>query len=134
MKKTTIILFVFTSFSLLLSAQSIPKTEVDDQVETSLPDFPKLTSTGNSFQDEMNYALAKENWINQNPRAFEAIMNAASVDALPGFPQKIKTGNPETDDATFKIAKEEWYLEYPEMLKFFYENNAKKYTPNFDKN
>jgi hypothetical protein len=134
MKKTTIILFFFTSYSLFLSAQSTPKTEFEKQMEISLPDFPKLTNTGNAFEDEKSYALAKENWINQNPRAFEAIMKANSVDALPGFPQKIKTGNPDTDDAAFKIAKENWYQEYPEMLKLFYENNAKKYTPNFDKN
>lgn len=134
MKKTTIILFFFTSFSQFVSAQLTPKTEVEIQMEIALTDFPKLISTGNAFEDEKNYVLAKENWINQNPRAFEAIMNATSVDALPGFPQKIKTGNPETDDAAFKIAKEKWYQEYPEMLKFFYENNAKKHTPNFDKN
>ncbi len=134
MKKTTIILFLLTSITKLVGAQTTPKAEVENQIAISIPDFPKLTSTGNAFEDEKNYSIAKENWISQNPRAFEAIMNAVSVDALPGFPQKNKTGNPETDDAAYKIAKDKWYQDYPEMLKLFYENNAKKHPNNFDKN
>jgi hypothetical protein len=134
MKKTTIILFLLTSVTKIVSAQSVPKNEVVNQMEIPLTDFPKPTSTGNAFEDEKNYALAKENWIFQNPRSYEAIMNAQSVDMLPGFPQKIKTGNPESDNDAFKSAKDKWYQDYPEMLKLFYENNAKKYTPTFDKN
>jgi hypothetical protein len=134
MKKTTIILFFLTSMTKIVSAQSAPKNEVVNQMEIPLTDFPKLTSTENAFEDEYNYSITKENWIKQNPRAYEAIMNAVSVDMLPGFPQKIKTGNPESDNDAFKSAKDKWYQNYPEMLKLFYENNAKKYTPEFDKN
>jgi hypothetical protein len=133
-KTTTIILFLLTSITITVNAQSSPKSQINPQLKIPTSDFPHLVNTGNNIEDETNYALAKENWISQNPRSYEAIMNATSVDVLPGFPQKNKTGNPETDDAAFKIAKDKWYQDYPEMLKLFYENNAKKYTPKFDKN
>jgi hypothetical protein len=134
MKKTTIILMLLSSFTVSVNAQSSPKSQVNSQFEKPSSDFPKLINTGNKIEDETKYSLAKENWISQNPRAYEAIINAASVDALPGFPQKSKTGNQEIDEANFKLAKDQWYLEFPEILKLFYENNAKKYVPNFDKN
>ena len=133
-KTTTIILFLLTSITITVNAQSSPQSQVKAQLEIPSSDFPHLMNTGNNIEDETNYALAKENWISQNPRAYEVIMNATSVDGLPGFPQKNKTGNPEIDDAAYKIAKDKWYQNYPEILKLFYENNAKKYTPNFDKN
>ncbi len=133
MKKTAILIFLFTSFSNLLTAQSTPKYEAINQNNLPSSDFPKLVNTGNVTLDELNYSIAKENWIALNPRAHEAILNATSVDLLPGFPVKVKTGNSEIDDANFKIAKDTWYNEYPEILRLFYENNAKKYSSNFKK-
>ena len=128
MKKATIILFVTTFFAHLSQAQETNKILEINKIPSSLPDFPKYINTGNPIEDNLNYSKEKQNWIAMNPRAYETILNAVSVDMLPGFPQKVKTGNTDLDDLFFKKAKDDWYQAYPEMLHFFYDNNSKKYS------
>jgi hypothetical protein len=134
MKKTAIILFIAFSFSNFSNAQTVQKNEETNQYTIPLSDFPKFVNTGNIELDEFNYAIAKENWIALNPRAYDAVINASSVDLLPGFPVKEKTGNSEMDNINYKLAKDEWYTKYPELLNFYYSNNSKKYPSKSEKN
>ncbi|MFN5633226.1 MAG: hypothetical protein ACK49D_01010 [Flavobacteriia bacterium] len=128
MKTATILLFLSSFFAQFSYAQKELKSEIINQNSMPLTDFPKLTSTGNPLEDALNYSNAKEIWVAANPRAYEIMLTAESVDMLPGFPQKERTGNTDLDDLNFKQAKDIWYQTYPEILKFFYENNSKKYS------
>ena len=128
MKKATVILFLSSFFAPFSYAQNEPKSEIITQKSSPLSDFPKFVNTGNPLEDKTNYSAAKEIWVATNPRAYEIMLNAESVDMLPGFPQKARTGNTELDDLNFKQAKDIWYQTYPEILNFFYENNSKKYS------
>jgi hypothetical protein len=128
MKKTTIILLLSCFLASFANAQQEPKSAIVGQNSTALSDFPKLVNTGNPLEDNANYSAAKEIWVATNPRAYEIILNATSVDMLPGFPQKVKTGNSDLDDLNFKQAKDLWYQTYPEILNLFYANNSKKHS------
>jgi hypothetical protein len=128
MKKATIILFLSSFYTSFSFAQQEPKSTIIGQNSTALSDFPRFVNTGNPTEDNMNYSEAKENWVATNPRAYEIMLTAESVDMLPSFPQKVKTGNSDVDDLNFKQAKDLWYQTYPEILSLFYENNSKKHS------
>lgn len=128
MKKAAIILFLSSFFASYSFAQQEPKSEINRQNSSAFTDFPRFVDTGNPSEDNMNYSAAKEIWVATNPRAYEIMLTAESVDMLPGFPQKVKTGNSDVDDLNFKQAKDLWYQTYPEILNLFYENNSKKHS------
>jgi hypothetical protein len=128
MKKTTIILFLLSFFASYSYAQQEPKSTIIVQNTTALSDFPRFVNTGNPIEDNANYSASKEIWVAMNPRAYEIMLTAESVDMLPGFPQKVKTGNSDVDDLNFKQAKDLWYQTYPEILNLFYKNNSKKHS------
>jgi hypothetical protein len=133
MKKTAITIVATLCLSLNHSKAQVNSNEsYSNEINASISDFPKYVNTGNAEVDALNYETQKKQWIASNPRAYEALLNAPSIDGLPGFPKLIRTGNDELDQKVYRKAKEDWYASNKDLVEMYYAENAKKYPSRKD--
>jgi hypothetical protein len=62
------------------ASQAMRVQDVAQRRAVNYPGFPKYEETGNTKIDEANYSANKEQWIQENPEAYQQLLNEIKVE------------------------------------------------------
>jgi hypothetical protein len=95
---------------------NVPETSVN------APGFPVYQNTGNPEQDQLNYAKAKDAWINANPKAYAQEIDELETQSTPAtgsgesvemVSTPINGFQPSGNPSTYEAEKKEWISANP---------------------
>ncbi len=115
------------SNSTVKNSDAVSTTAVSNRGLSDLPGFPVYHNTGNKEIDDVNYGVAKGNWIKENEDIYNLYNFHGSLKTsvvLTGFPKYVITGDSEADYSNYKTQRANWlkenetlYVEYLQSIR-----------------